>query len=333
MGEYMDTQHAGSPPLAHQRLKYVPLALFTIPMSLAGVGLACQRIEAMAGWREMPSLSLLALAVVSFLLVALAYGAKLVRHPDAVLADWRHPVRMCFFAPAGMTLLLLATALVNGKAPIAWTVWAVGTLGLAVTAGATLSAWIARDTLQPAHLLPVWFLPIVGTCLVPHAGVRLGQLEVSWLFFAFSLLLWLVLLPLILQRLIFGPPLPDAMRPSLAILVAPPALLFIAHVELAGGLQEGGRILFGVTTVFGVLVLVKARWMLRAPFSLTWWSFSFPVAAWTSATLLYSVLASSTFYLLTGRALFFAVLLMTAYLLARTLAALARGDLTRPPPG
>jgi tellurite resistance protein len=313
-------------------LCFLSPAIFTIPMSFAGLALTAQRVEELSGWRPMLSTSLLALAIAALALVTFVYGLKAVRHPDCVKGDWRHPVQVSFFAPYGMTLVLIAAALLHLQAPVAAAVWISGAALLLITAFATLATWITRDGVQPAHLLPVWFLPLVGPTLIAQAGVRLGFPEISNLALSFATLGWLFFMPLVLQRLVFGPPVPPPLLPSLAILVAPEALIFISAVEVAGGLTEWTRLLFGATTVMGLLVLILAPRMLRAPFSLGWWAFSFPIAAWASATLRYGTLTGSTFYLQAGRVLFAAVTLMTALLIVRTIQSALRGDLTRPPP-
>lgn len=314
-------------------LCFLSPAIFTIPMSFAGLALTAQRVEEIWGWRSAISGAWLVLAVVGLAIVTLAYGLKAIRHPACVLGDWRHPVQVSFFAPYGMTLVLLAAALLHVEAPIAGAVWIAGAGLLLVTAFATLAGWITREGVQPAHLLPVWFLPLVGPTLIAQAGVRLGYGDISALALAFATMGWLFFMPLVLHRLVFGPPVPPPLLPSLAILVAPEALVFISAVEVAGGLTEWSRLLFGATTVMGVMVLVLAPRLLRVPFSLAWWAFSFPVAAWASATLRYGTLTGSGFYLQAGRVLFVAVNLMTALLLVRTVHAALRGDLTRPPPG
>ncbi len=300
-------------------------------MSFAGLALTAQRVEEASDLHATMSDILLAFAAAALMAVTLAYGLKFVRHRDAVAADWRHPVLVSFFAPYGMTLVLIAAALQYQQAPLAHPIWIAGTALLAATAFATLAGWILHKDLQPAHLLPVWFLPLVGPTLIAQAGVRLGYPEISATALAFAVLGWLAFLPLVLQRLIFGPPIPPPMLPSLAILVAPEALIFISWTEVNGGLTEIGRLLFGVTTVMGILVLVLAPRLLRSPFSLAWWAFSFPIAAWSSATLKYAAATGSQFHLQAGRVLFVAVAAMTALLTLRTLHAALRGDLTRPP--
>lgn len=312
--------------------RYLSPAIFTIPMSFAGLALAALRVEDASNWRPTGSTTLLLLAVTSLIAVTFAYGLKIARHPKDVAADWRQPVQVSFFAPYGMTLVLIAAGLLHLGSPLAHPVWVAGTALLAVTALATLACWVLRDGVQPMHLLPVWFLPLVGPTLIAQAGVRLGYHDIAATALAFAFMGWLAFMPLVLQRLIFGPPVPAPALPSLTILVAPEALIFISWTEVSGGLTEVGRLLFGVTTVMGLLVLVLAPKLLRTPFSLAWWAFSFPISAWAAATLRYAAMTGSHFYLQVGCLLFGAVTVMTVFLTVRTLQTAMCGDLTRPPP-
>jgi len=158
---------------------------------------------------------------------------------------------------------------------------------------------------------------------------------VSWLFFFFFFICWLFLLPLVLHRLIFGAPLPEMLWPSMVILVAPPAILFVARaeltrVELEGGLGDIGRVLFAASLLFAAVLLPGLLRLARSPFSLAWWAYSFPLAALASVLLVHGEGAGGRASTIAGAAVLAAVTLITGYVLVRTLIALMRGKLTRP---
>jgi len=325
-------------PASHtvrDHIRHLPVALFAAPMSVAGVAVAWQRLETAAQWPAVLSTGVLLLAMLTFVLLAAAYTAKLKLHRAGALTEWRHPVQICFFATIGMSLLVIASGLARLDAPTAFGVWVIGTALLAATTIGTLTAWLTRERIDPALLTPAWFLPVVGPALVAHAGVRLGYPEVSWLFFSIGLICWLFLLPLVLHRLFFGAPLPEMLWPSMVILVAPPAILFIARVELTrveleGGLGDIGRVLFAASLLFAAVLLPGLLRLARSPFSLAWWAYSFPLAALASVLLVHGEGAGGRGSTIAGAAVLSAVTLITAYVLARTLTALMRGKLTRP---
>ena len=101
-----------------------------------------------------------------------------------------------------------------------------------------------------------------------------------------------MLLTIVLHRIIFYPPLPERLRPTLFILIAPPAVGFISYLRLmehdvSGFTLDGfARVLYYVALFLLVLLLAQARHFVTLPFYISWWAYSFPVAAITIATVL-----------------------------------------------
>jgi tellurite resistance protein len=322
-------------PAAERSLAHLPPALFTVPMSFVGIALVGRRSEAALGWGGTIGEAAFWLAVASLAVVALAYIAKLGQHPAAVLADWRHPTRMCFLAAGPMTLVLIAVALLPANASAALATWLLGTaLYLAVMIGAT-NAWMRRAPIELTMLNPVWFLPIAGPILIVHAGPRLGFVELSWLILSASVLAWIALQTLLFYRLVFMPPLPERLAPSQTIQIGPAPLIFIGLCELVPGLDGFGRILYNSGLAIAVMLaprlLIQARPFLTwAQLQMGWWAYSFPLSALAAATFLYAERAGSPAHNWLGGAIFALVTAITLVLAARTLQATFRGDLLKP---
>lgn len=322
---------AAAGPSADSRLSHFPITFFATVMGLAGLTLATHVVEARFGLGPGASRVLLALTVADFVLVAAVYALKAWRHPQAVVAEWAHPVRLAFFPAVSISLLLIATAAraeFSGAAHVLWLTGAglQGALTLAVVSG-----WIGRRPFQPMHLSPAWFIPAVGNVIVPVAGVGFGHTELAWMFFAVGVLFWLVLLTLVMNRLIFHDPLPGRLLPTLVILVAPPAVGFLAWLQLNGGeLDALARVLYYAGVWFAAIVALQVPGVLRIPFALSFWALSFPVAALTLATLRYAALAGSQAHDRAGMVLFAVLVVVVAALVVRTLGAAARGQICLP---
>lgn len=153
-----------------------------------------------------------------------------------------------------------------------------------VIASITLRALLAapRDI---ATLTPALLIPLVGNIVAPTIAVRFGEATLGWAFFGVGAFLWLALHPILLARLVAGPPLPLALRPTIAILLAPPALGAIALAQLGGGHGVGALALWGGAAVVALALLLNLREFLRLPFSLSAWSYTFPAAAFAIATI------------------------------------------------
>lgn len=327
-----DSANAGAPGRAadYHRLSHFPITFFAIVMGLMGLVLALHSAAGVLPWAGALSQAMLFVALAVFAVIALFYLAKLARHPDAVVAEWNHPVRLAFFPAISISLLLSATALVTDFPAVARIVWILGVAGQGVLTVAVVSGWISHRAFEVGHLTPAWFIPAVGNVIVPVAGVRLGHIEISWLFFSGGLVFWIVLLTLVVNRLVFHDPIPARLFPTLVILIAPPAVAFVAYMRLTGQVDPFAHILLNAAYVFAVLVLVQVPKLLRLPFALSWWALSFPVAALTIASFLYGTAAGSAAHHRIG-VLGLAVLAVVILgLVARTLIAIVRKEICQP---
>ena len=313
-------------PTSEPRLARFPVPFFASVLGLSGLTTALHA----AGWTT-ASFATLALTIAVFVALAAIYILKALRYPKAVAAEWQHPVKLAFFPAFSISLLLIATALAPTAPDVARGIWLVGALAQAGLTLAVLSNWIGHRTFQTIHISPAWFIPAVGNVVAPIAGVGLGFPETSWVFFAAGLIFWVVLLVLVMNRLIFHDPLPGRMVPTLAILIAPPAVGFLAWLQLNGGVLDGfARFLYSATLVFLGLALTQAGKLRRLPFGLSHWALSFPVAALTLATLRFAELADSAAHLRAGQIALIVLCLIVAMLALATLRAMRRGEICRP---
>jgi tellurite resistance protein len=166
--------------------------------------------------------------------------------------------------------------------------------------------------------------------VVPVAGVPLGYVDISWMFFSAGLVFWVVLLTLVMNRLMFHDPLPGRMVPTLMILVAPPAVGYLAWGQLTGAAGPFGQILLSLGYVFALLVLAQARRFARIPFALSWWALSFPVAALSIASLAHAGAGGGDAYRLIGAGLLALLVVLILILLGRTALGIARHEICVP---
>ena len=305
-------------PAQDARLAHYPVTFFAIGMGMLGLTIALRTAESAFGFGAQVSQAVLVVSVVLLGLVALGYAAKAVLHPGAVAAEWHHPVRIAFFPAISISLLLLSVALLGQWPAVARIVWMAGTGLQGILALAVIAAWIGHRSFQPGQLTPAWFIPAVGNVIVPLAGVKLGHPELSWLFFSGGLLFWIVLLTLVMNRLMFHDPLPGRMVPTLMILVAPPAVSFVAWLHLTGEVGAFGHMLLSMAYVFALIVTTQVTKFTRMPFALSWWALSFPLAALTIASFSYAAAAASEAHRWIGAGLLGLLTLVVAGLILRT---------------
>ncbi|PIE13248.1 MAG: C4-dicarboxylate ABC transporter [Rhodobacterales bacterium] len=320
------TENTASQSAREHGLRHYPVPLFAIVMGMSGLTLALHAGEAAFGMGSQISTVTFYVTLVLFAGISLGYLAKLVKYPGAVVAEWKHPVRLAFFPAISISMLLLATAMLGRNAGLAEGLWLVGMALQFVLTIAVVSNWIGTRSFQHGVLNPAWFIPAVGNVIAPIAGAQLGYVELSWYFMSVGLIFWLVLLTLVMNRLIFHDPLPGKLQPTLVILIAPPAVGFVAWLALNNGeLDAFGRILLNSAYLFTAIVLVQLPRILRLDFALSFWALSFPFAAVTIASFRFAQVTGSEIHRAFGGVLLMALCVIIAALLFRTIkAALAK---------
>ena len=315
------------PPTNASRLQNFPVAWFAMVMGLAGLTIALHRAETVFELSLHPSLALLVFTILVFITLAALHLLKAVRYPQQVKADLKHPIKLNFAPTLSIGLLLIAIALLPYNQRASLMVWGLGT---ALHLGFTLyvlSSWIHHTHFEIQHMNPAWFIPIVGNILVPIAGVPHGFTEVSWFFFSIGLVFWLVLLAIIFNRMFFHNPLPGKLLPTLFILIAPPGVGFVSWMQLNGELDAFARILYYSALFLTLMLFTQAPRFLKLPFFLSWWAYSFPMAAITIATLGMYQLQGSPFFKWLGAALLVVLIVLIIGLLVRTAVAVSRREI------
>ena len=313
--------------VANSRLENFPVTFFAIGMGMLGLTLAVSAASHSYGWPAFIAQSVLALSGTLLGLITLTYLIKLITRPAAVLEEWHHPVRIAFFPAMSIAYLLLATALMSVNQAAANVVWIGATLLQGALALAVIGAWIGHRPFHPPQLSPAWFIPAVGNVIVPIAGGPLGHVEISWLFFSAGLLFWVVLLTLVLNRLMFHDPLPGRMVPTVMILIAPPAVAYVAWLRLAGEPGPFGHILLSLGDVFALIVATQIKRFRGMPFALSWWALSFPIAALSIASFAHGGATGSAAHQAIGAGLLVLLAVIVVMLLVRTARAMLRKEI------
>lgn len=316
-------------------LKFVGTPWYSLVMGLCGLSLAWHRATPLMG--EMAGAAALvlgALATMVFAVLAVATVARMRRHPEAWDEDLRHPVRHPFVAAIPISLMLLATVSVALRGPdtLAQGLWWVGSLSQLWVTVWVLSRWWRGNQaggLQWATVTPALFIPIVGNVLAPLAGVPLGHSEWATAQFGIGLLFWPVVLVMLLVRVTVAGLWPERLRPAVFILIAPPAVIGLAVLQLGApvGVAWG---LWGVALFCFLWAGSQARAIASQPFAVPHWGLSFPLAAFAALTLRLATPGSTLAVL--GPVLLALATLVICVLVLGTVRGLREGSLLAPEP-
>jgi tellurite resistance protein len=264
-----------------------PITLFPSVMGLSGLALAWEKAGQVLSLSFDPHLIFAVIAVIVFILLCIFYTLKIVRFRSEVSAEFVHPVKANFFPTVSISLVLLAALALETSQTLAGFLFALGaSMHLSLTL-LIFSRWIFAENHQNLHLTPAWFIPVVGNVLMPIVAVPLGFDELGWFFFSIGIVFWLVLFTILMHRLFFLDPMPLQLAPTLFILIAPPAVAFLSDLNLNGYVDNFSRVLYGVALFLTLLLLVQVPRFRKLPFFISWWAYSFPLAAISIASLEY----------------------------------------------
>lgn len=308
-----------------------PVGLFAIPVGLFALAGAWRRGSAFGwAWTQPVATGLAWAALLLLAVLLLLYAAKLLRHAPAVAAEFRHPLAGSLMALLPLSVLL---CIVHFGRPGhgGWMLLLLATLAFMGVIAIRIVAIITTGALPAGAVTPALYIPPVAGGLVGGmAFSTLGYPGWAALLFGMGLISWAMLEVRVLHRLFEGA-MPEALRPTLGVELAPPTIATLSASVIWPQLPAD-VLLIGLGLAAGpiVAVLARFRWWGQVPFSVGFWSFSFPVAAY-AACVVEAVRRGGWPPLVGGIALALASAVV-AFLLLRTLGLLARGRLIPPPP-
>ncbi len=310
----------------------IPLNIFGMGFGIAGLATAWRiAVDQHLAPHEVSDI-LIGLAAVAWLVSVLLYLRYVLTTRSALDTDLHDMTVGPFASLALITPILLAA---DGIAPYSRSAAAViidvFIVGVVLLGGWFTGTWMRGGT-ELDRLHPGYFLPTVAGGLVASAGAaEVGQQRLAQFMLGLGVFCWIIVGSMILGRLIFRPPLPDALAPTMAIEVAPAAVASLAYF-----FSHGAHITPFVTALagYGLLMVVAQIPLLsryvRLKFSLATWAFTFSWAA-VASTMLFWIDAD---HVSGGRTLAYLVLASISVLVGaiavRTAVAISQGRLLPP---
>jgi tellurite resistance protein len=271
---------------APTRLQNFPITFFAIILGMSGFTLALQK--SIATFHIPPLIYSYSLGITLALLggFTLLYLLKIFMYPQSFKEEINHPVKMNFFPLPAKILLVLSVVFLEVNTAWALKLWVAGSILQLASSLFLISRWLRHTYFKMEHLSPGWFIPIVGAIIVPVSGVPLGFVEISWFFFSVGIFFFITLFVIVFNRIIFHNPIPQKLLPTMFILFAPTAIGFIAWTKLQGSVDSFGRILYYSSFFLFLLVFFRLDMFAKIKFYLSWWAYSFPLAAITLSSFL-----------------------------------------------
>ena len=314
----------------------------------------------LAGATQLVARVVLLIAVVMGVLVLGATAARWVRFRVDARSDLHHPVKGGMTATAAGALLTLAVAIGKVGPGLLPESIILPTVTLLAVVGGVLALLIGWEFLAEmftstdaalAQVSGAWFVPPVVTIIVPLAllpviagnpGIASDLVALAWAFLGMGAVLYLVVTATLFMRSISHPLPPAGLAPTLFIGMGPAGLMGLDLVRLSQvsvqvGVAEPGLVnsmLPAATMMWGfglwwmvAAAVVLRRGYARLPFSLSWWGFTFPLAAWTIATIVLGHAWDSGLVTATGVVATAALLVLWGYVATRTVLGIRSGSI------
>lgn len=312
------------------RLQYFPVMMFAVIMGFSGITLAYKKASEVLLISELIYKTLSFITAGLAVIITLLYIVKLIRFPQEVKKEIKHPVRINFFAAISISMLLLSTVF-HEYENIAQPLFIFGAGLQTFFTFYTIAYWLNKN-IELAHSNPAWFIPVVGNIIVPIAGEGFANIYILDFFFSLGIFFWIILTAILFNRIIFHGMLAQKFLPTLAIFMAPPSVGMLSYLKLQGTYDMFAVILFNVGLTFGFLLLALIKNFYKIKFFISWWAFTFPMAALTMAII--TVYEKTGFEYTMYKLLGIAALIMTSVLvlivLIRTIIAVKNKEICIP---
>lgn len=269
----------------NNRVKFFPIMMYAIVMGMSGFTIMYQKASVWLCFPTLIGMVLMIVTTIVFIAVSTVYIAKYFNYALAVKKEFSHPIRLNFFAAVSISMLMLAIIYKEQYPIISAVFWYPGTALHFYLTMYTISFWINNNQ-ELDHSNPAWFIPIVGNVLVPVAGVGFASQGVLMYFFTAGIFFWIILFAILFNRIIFHHQLAGKFMPTMFILIAPPAVSFLAYFKMFEVIDTFAIMLFNLALFFTFLIAFMYKNFLKIKFFISWWAFVFPLAAMAISSML-----------------------------------------------
>lgn len=253
-----------------------PTPMSGLALGIASLGWAWESFINFNGYSQY-----LGAALASVLLVLLSI--KFILHPNLLKADLAHPVVGSVVPTFAMATMVVSNSLGQLNAIAGDALWVLAFL-LHLSFFISFVVHRARD-FKIEHMVPSWFVPPVGIIVADVAFS--GNPALAWLAegaLIFGMIIYAVMLPMMIYRIIFAKQIPDAAQPTLAILAAPASLSLAGYFTIVANpspIIVG--LLFGIAVLMTFIIYVAFFKLLRRPFCPGYAAFTFPMVIGATA--------------------------------------------------
>jgi len=266
------------------KLPLVPAGFFGMVLGIVGLGTSWRVAARLWYLPSMVGEAIVVGGVAVWLVLTLLYAGKWIVAAAAARIEVADPVLCCYVGLVGVATMLAAIGVLPYSPLIAGVIFSVGAL-FTFGFGLWRTGHIWRGGRDHTATTPVLYLPLVAGSFVLSIGLsQFGHPDWAQLAFGGGLFTWLAIESVLLHRLYMAEPLSEALRPTLGIQLAPPAVGALAYAgSTAGAPDFWAHALIGYAVLQAALLARMLPWIVTR-FSPGLWGFSFGATALATVT-------------------------------------------------
>ena len=246
----------------------------SLPTPIAGLALGS---AALGNLLQPYSSSLQLLFNLLSLIIIVLLTIKFTLGFDELKKEMKNPVIATVLATYPMSIMLLASFSKKYIGLLSMPVWIIGIfLDFCVVYYAIYNFIIKERHISKIY--PTWFITFVGPAVVTVTAINYNLETLGLIYFYFSYINYLVLLPFVLYRVYKYKHYKDGDYPTITVFSAPGGLLLASY--MIGVTQKSNiilAILIPLTILLFIFVLIQLAYLLKRKFYPSFSAFTFPL--------------------------------------------------------
>ena len=215
--------------------------------------------------------NLLSLIIIVLLTIKFTLGY------DKLKKEMENPVIATVLATYPMTIMLLASFSKKYIGLLSMPVWIIGIFLDSCVVCYAIYNFIIKER-HISKIYPTWFITFVGPAVVTVTAINYNLEELGLIYFYFSYINYLILLPFVLYRVYKYKHYKDGDYPTITVFSAPGGLLLASY--MIGVTQKSNiilAILIPLTILLFIFVLIQLPYLLKRKFYPSFSAFTFPL--------------------------------------------------------
>lgn len=209
-------------------------------------------------------------------IILLLVLVKIIMYPKTVGESLNNPVVASVFPTLSMGIMLLSTYVAPYSKTFAFAAWIVGLILHIVLMIVFTKKYVLDFNIK--KVFPSWFVVYVGIAIAGITAPVYNMTKIGQISFWFGFISYLILMPIVLNRVFKVKEIPEPALPTIVIFSAPASLCLAAYMN---SFQDKNMfivwLLLGLSQLTYLIVLINLPKLLKLKFYPSYSAFTFPL--------------------------------------------------------